>query len=336
MADAAHDVEAFSAALLRLARLPAATLPPRLMDEGLAALRELVPFDAAWWGEVSGGVGGAAPRNWLSGHVNLSPHFAQEWNRIGATDRFALESIARLDTVVGTIGFADPVPEVEAFARRHDLFHAMAITRTLPGSGLLQFVSLYRGEGAPAFEPRQRVMFAEFSAHLMLRWSQRVAELIDTGTPAGDAQALVDGRGELVYLGARLAQLLRERFPHWNDNTLPPELAASTKRLPRQFSLGRRRLSAQARGELMLLSLAPQRRHAVLPPRELNVALLYAEGRSHKEIARATGLSPATVRTYLREAYLRLGVSDKIALGRALGRTLGRAWGDTRPRRRTG
>ncbi len=328
MESGSHLVESFSAALLRLARLPAATLPPRLMDEGLAALRELVPFGAAWWGEVSGGIGGVAPRHWLSGQVNLSPQFAQEWNRIGATDRFALESITRLDTVVTSASFADPIPEVEAFARRHDLFHAMAITRTLPGSGLLQFISLYRGEGEPAFEPVHRTLFAEFSAHLMQRWSARVSELLDSSAPTGDAQALVDGRGELVYLGARLALLLRERFPDWNGTLLPAELAEKTRRLPRQLHLGRRRLSAQARGELMLLSLAPQRRHAALPPRELNVALMYAEGRSHKEIARTTGLSPATVRTYLREVYLRLGVSDKIALGRALG--------DHRPRRRHG
>lgn len=58
----------------------------------------------------------------------------------------------------------------------------------------------------------------------------------------------------------------------------------------------------------------------------MSVALLYAEGRSHKEIARETGLSPTTVRTYLRETYLRLGVSDKVALGRALS--------GNRPRRR--
>jgi DNA-binding NarL/FixJ family response regulator len=48
------------------------------------------------------------------------------------------------------------------------------------------------------------------------------------------------------------------------------------------------------------------------------VALLFASGRSHKQIARETGLSPSTVRTYLRDAYLRLDVSDKVALGHAL------------------
>lgn len=323
-------LQAFSDGLLALARLPASVSPSRLMDEGLAALRRLVPFDAAWWGECSGGVDGLAPRNWLSGRVNLSPEFAREWNRIGARDRFALESMRSLDTVVCCTGYADPVPEVEAFARRHDLYHVMAMTRSFTGSGLLQFVSLYRHRASPAFSPTQRLLFEQFTAHLQLHWSARITALVGTqgGALGGaDGQALVDAQGHFVYLGAHFGALLRERFPHWNDTTLPPELAADTHTLPRQLRLGRRRVSAQRCGDLVLLSVAAQRRLPALAPRELNVALLYAEGRSSKEIARETGLSPATVRTYLREAYLRLGVSDKVALGRALG-------GD-RPRRRS-
>jgi DNA-binding CsgD family transcriptional regulator len=311
--------EAFSGSLLELARLPAALSPSRLMDEGLAVLRRIVPFDAAWWGECSGGIDGLAPRNWLSGRVKLSADFAREWNRIGATDRFALDSMQRLDAVVHCVGYADPVPEVEAFARRHDLYHVMAITRSLAGSGLLHFVCLYRGHASPAFTPTQSLLFEQFSAHLMQRWSARIAELIGAQAgPGVDGHALVDAHGEFVYVGARFGALLRERFPQWSGAGLPAELAAGTQRLPRQLSLGRRRMSAQRCGELVLLSVAAQRRTPALPPRELNVALLYAEGRSHKQIARETGLSPATVRTYLREAYLRLGVSDKIALGRAL------------------
>jgi DNA-binding NarL/FixJ family response regulator len=97
---------------------------------------------------------------------------------------------------------------------------------------------------------------------------------------------------------------------------------------PVSLKLGARRLATQRCGELVLLSLAPQRRAALLPPREMSVALLFADGHSHKVIARETGLAPATVRTYLREAYLRLGVSDKVALGRVLA--------GAKPRRRAG
>lgn len=314
-----HALEAFSSRLLELDRRPARTSPSRLMVDGLAGLRALVPFDAAWWGECSGGIDGLAPRNWLSGRINLSPDFAREWNRIGATDRFARESMERLDTVVQQVGYADPVPAVEAFSRRHDLYHIMAITRALPGSGLLHFISLYRHRASAPFEPAHQVLFEQFSAHLVQRWSARVTALIGDGAAsAGDGHALLDGAGEFVYLGARVALALRDRFPNWDGTQLPAELAAGLRRTPGTLKLGPRRLELQPCGELLMLSLVSQRRTPVLPPREMSVALLYAAGRSHKQIARDTGLSPSTVRTYLRDAYLHLGVSDKVALGRML------------------
>ena len=312
-------LEAFSARLLELDRLPARTSPSRLMTEGLAGLRELVPFDAAWWGECSGGIDGLAPRNWLSGRINLSSDFAREWNRIGASDRFARESMERLDSVIHESGYADPEPAVEAFARRHDLYHIMAITRALPGSGLLHFVSLYRHRASAPFEPAHRVLFEQFSAHLLHRWSARIAAVVgDAGTSAGDAHALLDAAGDFVYMGARLALALRERYPHWDGAQPPAELAAALRRPPATLRLGSRRLATQHCGELLLLSLVSQRRGPLLPPREMSVALLYSAGRSHKEIARETGLSPSTVRTYLRDVYLHLGVSNKVALGQAL------------------
>lgn len=117
-------LEAFSEQLLVLNRVPVETSPARLMREGLAALRVIVPYDAAWWGECSGGADGRAPRNWLSGRINLGPDFAREWNRIGALDHFARESMQRLGTAVCEGGYEDVEPASEAFARRHDLYHS--------------------------------------------------------------------------------------------------------------------------------------------------------------------------------------------------------------------
>ncbi|WP_127996816.1 helix-turn-helix transcriptional regulator [Piscinibacter defluvii] len=313
-------LEAFSARLLALDRVAESASPARLMRDGLEGLRALVPFEAAWWGECSGGMDGLAPRNWLSGRINLSPDFAREWNRIGHQDRFALESLRRLDTVVRSASYDDPVPAVEAFARRHDLFHALAVTRALPGSGLQQFISIYRGQDSAPFVPAEGVLFEQFSAHLMQRWSTRVALAIGGAgaARAGDGHGLLDAAGEFVYLGARLALLLQEHYPHWDGAQPPADLVEALRRAAGSLKLGARRVAVDPSGELLLLSLAPRRQAPLLPPRELSVALLYADGRSHKQIARETGLSPATVRTYLRDAYQRLGVADKVALGRAL------------------
>jgi DNA-binding CsgD family transcriptional regulator len=57
-----------------------------------------------------------------------------------------------------------------------------------------------------------------------------------------------------------------------------------------------------------------------LSPRERGAALLYAQGHTNKEVARLLGLSPATVRTYLRDAYRVLECSNKVELLAALGR----------------
>jgi len=57
-----------------------------------------------------------------------------------------------------------------------------------------------------------------------------------------------------------------------------------------------------------------------LTPRELQAARLYAEGETHKDIARLTGLTPSTVRHYLREAYSKLNVDNKAALANLMGR----------------
>lgn len=54
-------LKAFSGALLKLDQLAADASPAQLMCEGLSGLRTLVPFDAAWWGETSGGINGLAP-----------------------------------------------------------------------------------------------------------------------------------------------------------------------------------------------------------------------------------------------------------------------------------
>ncbi|MDX5434676.1 MAG: helix-turn-helix transcriptional regulator, partial [Halomonas sp.] len=57
---------------------------------------------------------------------------------------------------------------------------------------------------------------------------------------------------------------------------------------------------------------------SLLAPRELSAARLYSQGSSYKEVARTLGVTPATARTYLRNAYVRLGVSNKVELISAL------------------
>jgi DNA-binding NarL/FixJ family response regulator len=55
-----------------------------------------------------------------------------------------------------------------------------------------------------------------------------------------------------------------------------------------------------------------------LTPRELAVATAFGEGQSHKTIALRFGISPATVRHYLRTIYAKTNVSNKAELANLL------------------
>lgn len=311
-------LQAFSRGLLALGDATRSAPPIRMLHDGLQALRPLVPFRSAWWGECSDFAPDGPPRNWLHGRINLSPSFAQQWNRLSVDDGFAQESMRKLDTVVRSSGYDDPVRGLEQFAREHQLFHIMAITSEMRGSGFLFFVVLYRGEDAPGFDERDGVLFQEFTRHLAQRWQRRVQDMLSqAATRDSGAFALADARGELLYLGKRLGTLLRQAYPGWDGSLLPREIAAALGQGTGALALGGHQLLLQPCGELLALSLDRHRRTG-LPPRERSVAMLYAQGQSYKAIARLLDLSPATVRTYLRSAYLQLGVRNKVELGSAL------------------
>ena len=67
-------------------------------------------------------------------------------------------------------------------------------------------------------------------------------------------------------------------------------------------------------GELRLVQLRARQPLDELPPRLREVALLAAQGLSHKAIAAELKISPATARNQLAALYRRLGVSSKTAL----------------------
>lgn len=315
----ATTLQAFSQLLLRLTGTAQNGAPAQLVREALWLLRPLVPFRSAWWGECSDGQAEQAPRNWLHGRIHLPASFAAEWNQLAAGDVFARNSMQALGSVLRDSGDQDPDPAVRAFVQRHDLFHAMAITLELPGSGLLFFVSLYRGREAPAFDDTEALLFAEFSRHLLLHWHGRIQQQVQAAmSRSSDGFGLADAQGQLLYLGQRLGTLLHRAHPDWSGTSLPPPLAQAQGRVPCSLPLGRQQLTLQACGDLLALTLEPAGRSTPLAPRERSAALLYAQGHSYKEIARLLALSPATVRTYLRQAYLQLGVRNKVELGQAL------------------
>jgi DNA-binding CsgD family transcriptional regulator len=99
---------------------------------------------------------------------------------------------------------------------------------------------------------------------------------------------------------------------------LPVDVIAQLQKAPCVIRLGRTAMTLSPNAEHVILSLEMQARGVVLAPRERTAAMLFAAGHSYKEIAKILALSPATVRTYLRNCYLQLGVKSKVELGSVL------------------
>ena len=317
--DAESLVSAFSAQLLSLHGLGRRRLPEEFMTAALTEFRSLVPFAAAWWGECSDHTEATPPANWQHGCIGLAPSFAHEWNDISVGDEFGLASMRSPGVVCRSSGHESASLQVEQYSRRHGLFHAMAVTMELPDSGLMFFVSLYRNEGGPAFGDLEARVFGEYCRHLLLRWHEHLSTLLQRGSMAGsDAFALCNAMGVLVYVGAAVAGTIRRKYPDWQGTQLPAPMTEQLAQAPVVMRVGQERIEFAACGSLVALSLDPGTATRPLPPRERAVAVLYAAGSSHKEIARQLGLSPATVRTYLRNAYMELGVRNKVELGSRL------------------
>lgn len=317
-------LQAFSHSLLQLAEQARQAKPQDLLHQAMLILRGLVPFDAAWWGEVSAGGGQGGPRNWLHGSMGLSRSFAQEWNGLAAVDVFGKLSMDRLGKVVRERDMPADVPEppeVLAFSERHGLYHCMALTAELPHSGLMFFVSVYRPQHRPEFTDAETVLFGEFVAHLLQHW-HHLLQRLQSGAPGRpwDSFALAEPSGELLFAGLRINMALGEAYPDWTGTRLPPQVMQALPGIPCNLAVGSKpcRLRLEPCGPLVAVTMASRHHKSPLAPRELSAAMLYAHGRSHKDIAATLGLSPATVRTYLRTAYAALGVSNKLELVAAL------------------
>ncbi len=312
-------LQAFNRCVLQLASLAREEGGSHFIADGLQSFRELVPFASAWWGEMSTGAASVAPQSWMHGRIDLPDAFAAEWRQVAGFDSFAHDTLARVGRVVRDSEFTDPVEAVNVFARRYDLYHLMCITFELPESGLNFFVCLYRGIDDVAFDVSEEGLFAAFCDHLLQLWRFQVQDMIrvDTGNGASDfGVARLDG--SLLHIGARLCAAIEREVPGWHGSVLPSEVIAQLHKVPCVMRLGRCALTLSPNGEHVILSLEAPPPGVMLAPRERTAAMLFAAGHSYKEIARILSLSPATVRTYLRNCYAQLGVKSKVELGSAL------------------
>lgn len=296
--------------------------PATFQDWAIARLRRELPFGSAWWGVAVMEGGGENVLH--SATYGTRGDFAREIHAIRERDDVRRRLLDPPGATALKAGHsADRF--LRRFDARHDL-HSILATAVPDSSGkLMQFISLYRPESERPFTPAERALKETLVPHLMQAWEANweanweVNWEVAPRAVGAAPTALLSEDGEVIDADPRFAALLRAAWPSWCGKRLVlrdagfegPRAATATLRLALLpgGAPGTRRVSLEAN------------RSGVLSAREQAVAGHYASGLSYKEIAKVLGITPETVRSYIKTCYLKLEVGNKVQLQRALGKT---------------
>lgn len=306
-----------SLVLSRLARqVPAA----EFLTQAIGVLRQALDIRSAWWGLANERDDTRGLELYQANFSGLPDNVAADWKIIADVDPFALQTfeqrgqVQRIDIEAHR---SAALPQLNAFADRYGIRHIMSLSLDETTTGQIFFVVAYRCAEAGAFSDVEATLFRHLLAHTVHLWHQCLQDALSRASTDGltrAAWARLDGH--LMYAGPQFCELLYARWPDWNGLELPAEVLQRFASAPCTLRLHDGMLEISPQGEHMRLLRLPAGATApLLSPREQRVAHLFAAGLSYKEIARRLALQPATVRTYLRNAYLRLGVRNKVQLG---------------------
>ncbi|HJV70530.1 helix-turn-helix domain-containing protein [Ideonella sp.] len=319
----------FSSLVLAWQRLAADAPAEGFRAAALHLLEPHLAFDSAWWGIANPQAGQVSV---MQGYLHrLPPEFTEDWWRIADVDALARRCAEQPGITVHDDGSRPGTPAEDAFDARYGLASALSTLVHDEATGLYCFLSLFRGESRPAFSEAERAFTELLVPHLVLaeRTHWRLALRRQLGA-AGTHQAQSDDAGYLLDASPDFCRALVGEFPAWPGGPLPLPLQPLLRARGGQWQGRRIEIHIEPLNEAdradedraapnacCRILLRARIGHG-LTRREETIARAYAAGDSYKEIARQLGLSPTTVRGYLRECYLKLGVSNKAALGGVL------------------
>ena len=280
----------------------------------LTLIREELPFEKAWWGTVSD------LKIHTSVTLGLPDGYRQHWERIKDHDPIAAEATSQPNkTVVFNRSRLKPFTRTLEFLDAYGIRHVLCTTQPREALNVMAFLSLYRA--GPSFKASERVFKQCLMPHLThalaVNWTRHL-ETIGSGLfTQRPMAAICDQRGLIYTAEQHFHAVIQQEWPAWKGPYLPKAMTRTLMSAGR-FDARRIQVDSTRAGNLFLIRARRRSPFNLLTARERDVVDLFSRGMTYKEIARDLRLSPATVRHYIRNAYTKLEVSDKAALGRLI------------------
>jgi DNA-binding CsgD family transcriptional regulator len=286
----------------------------RFQQQVLARLQSAIGFDRAWWGLMRRETNGF--RLLSSLRFELPEAFEADWQSVSCDDALASHVHHQPRT---TIHFNKQAllstPGLATLNSAYDLRQALCTSVFLPDKHSFLFVSLFRsGSRAPSFNRREVVFKQCITPHLYAGWRTNLIADVERscwGSNIEDrAVAFVDYGGHLVCANQHFSDLMAQAFPAWRGGRKIP-LALLNNSVLR---ISGYEIEQMAAGGLIRLEIRQTSPLQGLTPRELEIAIHYAQGQSYKQIALTLDLTPDTVRYYIQQIYEKLNIHEKTAL----------------------
>jgi DNA-binding CsgD family transcriptional regulator len=284
----------------------------RFQEHALMLLEKMLPFDSAWWGLMSG----------LNVHTEikfrLPVTYCEDWERVKNEDPIATQAITHpFVTALFDDKKLSSYPSLQLMLKNYEIRQVLCTHAPEVSLGLSAFLSLYRS-GEP-FTEADRKLKEVVMPHMIyaLRLSRRnyleTALLNEPSEEQLAANAICDRTGLIFSAEDLFARFKTIEWQRWRGPVLPGELLGRI--LNGYHFRGRKvRIVFREISGLFLVRVSERKLISELSPRELGVAERYSLGRTHKEIANEMGITPNTVRHYIRNVFGKTQVKNKAEL----------------------
>ena len=211
---------------------------------------------------------------------------------------------------------------LKQFLERYGLMQMWAIAIPQPGSALTSVVAVLRNDIENPFSDPESQVLREAVPVVVEAWAvNRLlcagSSLIPHGEPK-DAVALVGSDGLVRYATASWIQIVFGDVEQRHSPLVPSVLREAPLGKEVEWQDGAWYVQREAVDGGQLIRLRSPQAADDLGAREREVARLYTEGKSHKEIARALNISPKTVRNHLQNIFRKLRVSNRVGLAQCM------------------
>lgn len=290
-------------------------------------LAKLIPFDSGLLAIGTIQAGAPTGRDVVLHHQ--PPEFMANWDKVRHEDRVAVWAFTHPNQT-GNFAVDGPMFEGLAAMKEHcrewQLAHVLVTSMVSQHAGVYWVCSLYGADPKRPFTEEERATVELLVPHVIAaarraRLGQLRARTAMTGAH-GQAAAIISPEGLILETEPGFTDLLREEFKGWEGPVLPPKVQAvalaakSTREV-----VGRLAVRSDPSEGVMLVHVRRSVPADQLTAREREIAELFSQGETHRELGKRLEVSPNTVRRHLFNIYEKLGISSKVELQKMISDT---------------